>query len=74
MSRIGVPSNMSNPRTRMRPPAIDSTVSTENPMGLGRMGEQIGKAILCLQGAATSNMGVATSGGMASQARPQKRA
>ena len=46
ISRTGVPSNMSSPRTLSRRPATANTSRTDNPMGLGRLGEQMLKTPL----------------------------
>ena len=43
MSRIGVPSSMSTPRTRRRGPSRPSSSTTERPIGFGRRGERDAK-------------------------------
>jgi hypothetical protein len=41
MSRMGVPSSMSTPRTRRRDPSRPSSSTTVRPIGLGRHGERV---------------------------------
>ena len=43
MSRSGVPSSMSTPRTRSRGPSRPRSSTTETPIGLGRRGERDAK-------------------------------
>ena len=47
MSRIGVPSSMSMPRTRRTAPSRDSNSTTVNPIGFGRRGERVAKTPCC---------------------------
>ena len=45
MSRIGVPSSMSMPRTRSLLPSRESSSTTVSAMGFGRRGERVGGAV-----------------------------